>query len=179
MIPCSRGEGIVPHADDRDHSFAESISKSMEMSYLLKSRSPWISVETHGGPAIIEQRERSISHASMPSMLDIPGGGMSPLSRVGGGQSPLSRRSLPIIRAVDDGYLDSHFDDNQWLLKDNGDSQQSVLSLRSQSSVKGYVEEPQLSTLSQSVFNATNLLMGVGLLRHVLFNPFLSNHTAV
>lgn len=74
---------------------------------------------------------------------------------------------MPIVSTMDDGYLDSQFDDSHWLMKGSGDSQQSVLSLRSQSSHKGYVDGPQLSTLSQSVFNATNLLMGVGLLRQV------------
>ncbi len=144
------------YLEDRDTSFAQSISKSMEMSYLLMSRSPWISVETHGGPAILEQRERSISHASMPSALELPGS-----------QSPLRRSVVPVVSTTDDGYLDSQFDaDASWLLKGQGESQQSVISLRSQSSFKAFAE-PELSNLAQSVFNATNLLMGVGLLRHV------------
>lgn len=142
-------------------SFSESLSKSIEMSYLLRSRSPWIAVETTAATAISEQRDRSISFASMPSIHGsfYEGGFASGTYTIGGR-----------AHTGDGIYMESEFDandqDHQFLLPlQHGSHDGSRRSHRSQRSVVGFYEKDlHLSTLSQSVFNCTNSLMGVGLL---------------
>lgn len=142
-------------------SFSESLSKTIEMSYLLRSRSPWIAVETSSTTAIVEQRDRSISFASMPSIHgSFYDGGFA------SGTYSFSGRG----QAGEGVYMESEFDannqDHQFLLPLQHDSHDgSRRSHRSQKSTLGFYEKDlHLSTLSQSVFNCTNSLMGVGLL---------------
>lgn len=145
-------------------SYMDSLSRSIEMSYLLKSRSPWIGVETISQSLPTEeQRARSISYAS---------------SHYGDeSQGILSNRSVNINRdGSNRASALAEFQHAQMGAMHRDESFDTpLITPGGYMTPSGYMDgsgkimplpedAPSLSSLGQSIFNATNLLMGVGLL---------------
>ncbi|EKX48154.1 hypothetical protein GUITHDRAFT_162545 [Guillardia theta CCMP2712] len=166
------GEESMPEAG----SWVDAVSRSLEMSYLLKSRSPWVYSETMSADPMEEQRARSLSHASaQPPILSTSL--TSQEARETGEHSSRSN-SLMLMRESSGSHMKNiglksleDFDVAQRGLGQYAAETESLLSDhdimggsgRSSARISA-TGEVALSSFGQTVFNALNLLMGVGLL---------------
>lgn len=162
-IPGSSGE-----EDNRDGSWSQeqggetlvdALSKSMEMCYLLQSRSPWLGegrTLSGSGPALWQQRDRSLSHASSHGNSL---GRYDQLSPAGSDPDNYTR-AHPSFSDFEDAQRGRIFSQGDL----SSDSKRLLGEMGDDLAAERFPDEVASSGFWTSVFNATNVLMGVGLL---------------
>ena len=160
----------VPYAGSAQGSSAlgTSLARSVEMSLALRSRSPWIVSASPMDESLsraqerISSRDRSLSLASRYTVStrgeEDPHSGS--FRRTEGSSYSHQRDSLRNINDYD--YDRGLPDEGRGLLLNDG--QESSHSMFSKDEAGEFGEQSDMSTFGQTLFNAVNLLMGVGLL---------------
>lgn len=160
------GEGDYGAGSGSASNLTFSLSRSVEMSCALRSRSPWIVSASpmedslnRAQDRMSQARDRSNSYASRIT-ISTQGDDASIFAGSRRGGDSASMRDRDAIRNLDD------FDDANRGLPDEGrgliadqDSSRSVFSRDGHGEPDG-----SLSTFAQTLFNSVNMLMGVGLL---------------